>query len=80
MEKLLQKNRDNFLPPDTKHLKVKFTLEGTAIGANVTFCLRSLLKSIPKQLFLQILSESGPLNSKILVKYSFQVGVFQPAR
>ena len=24
LEKLLQKNREEFLPPDTKHLKVKF--------------------------------------------------------
>ena len=32
------------------------------------------MESTPKQSFLQILSESGPLNSKILVKYSFQVG------
>jgi len=41
LEKLLQKNKEDFLPPDTKHLK--------------------------------IISESGQLNSKLLVKYSYQV-------
>ena len=26
LEKLLQKNKEDFLPPDTKHLKVRFII------------------------------------------------------
>ena len=60
LEKLLQKNKEDFLPPDTKHLKVKFFV--------------SHIKGYDyEQLQFQIISESGQLNSKLLVKYSYQV-------